>query len=242
MYAKLEKFTKDFRQNFDDETFRVMYNNEYKRLRRVEIEDAKFQAYKKLCMEAATKVYQQRITNGEFEGMEELQELQEQIKNKNGNGGNIAPVYFVTVNPKEGTTLEQLEKCLRKYTSRHGLMTGYAYVIEQRGSTEADMGKGIHAHMLIKQRGHIFLNEFSKNSYNTFKNIVGSRASIFITPVRSEPLFNDKMEYMYGKKDTSEKMAKCAIDIIFRNKLGIQAMYKSEDFGWQSPSPATNVE
>jgi len=158
--------------------------------------------------------------------MEEFENLQEKIKEKKKEND---PKFgcFITVNPSENTLAgfeklkEKVDKCLSKVW-----VTDYAYCYEQR-STNPENIFGLHVHILLK-RG-IRPKHTEREVQNTFKSICGNLRHVDIQYKRKE-WFNDKIEYMRGKKTGEGKLEKVEVDRVMRDYLGIDEIYSSENF------------
>lgn len=132
---------------------------------------------------------------------------------------------FVTINPNDTTTLTEFEEKLKKFVNRN-MFIKYRYVIEQRGSTEKDMGKGFHAHVLLKRNLDYKPSKIVVNTKNTFKGItnVDNNQVLNIQHI-GEDFAKDKDDYMTGVKTGEGKDEKQAIDKIFRKKNNLESVY-----------------
>lgn len=132
---------------------------------------------------------------------------------------------FVTINPNETTTLTEFEQKLTKFVNRN-MFIGYRYVIEQRGATEKDMGKGFHAHVLLKRNLDYKPSKIVVNTKNTFKGItnVDNNQVLNIQHI-GEDFARDKDDYMTGVKTGEGKDAKQAIDKVWRVKNNLESVY-----------------
>lgn len=132
---------------------------------------------------------------------------------------------FVTINPNDTTTLTEFEEKLKKFVNRN-MFIGYRYVIEQRGATEKDMGKGFHAHVLLKRNLDYKPSKIVVNTKNTFKGItnVDNNQVLNIQHI-GEDFAKDKDDYMTGIKTGEGKDAKQEIDKIFRKKNNLETVY-----------------
>lgn len=195
-----------------------------KELWRIEVEDARAKAYLKAIQEAEAALIRQRVQKGDFEGMPELQEIMLKLNNKRGNGGNLQLHYFVTVNVKPGVSTDELAKKVEKYV-RRSMVRSAEYVYEQRGAHEGEMGKGLHCHLLVTQRGDVFDGKFKENTRNTFKSLVGSpQHHVDIRAVKPDWV-DDKREYMKGAKTQEGKAEKVAMDRVWRVQNNLRQYY-----------------
>lgn len=195
-----------------------------KRFWNQEIEDAKAKAHLKAVQDAEATLIRKKVTEGDYEGIEELLEYQQLLRNKNKNGGALHMYYFVTVNCAPSVNQGELEQKLQKYVRRKFIKSA-EWVYEQRGSTELEMGKGMHCHILVTQRGECHDGQFKQNTRNTFKTLVGNpQTHVDIRAVKPEYV-DDKREYMRGQKTGEGKAEKCEIDVIWRQKNNIESYY-----------------
>lgn len=136
---------------------------------------------------------------------------------------------WITINPKKDVKLDKFLNQLNKYATRK-MFLEYMYVVEQRGDTESDAGKGFHAHMLLKRDVGYKPSKVIKNSKNTWKNMTDvENPSIFNFNWCPEEFIKDKKEYMSsGGKTGENKDTKQTIDILWRKKNNIKSFYKSE--------------
>lgn len=236
MHGRLDKWVEQYSETYrnDEAGFKVAYENEKRKLFQYEMDDADFAALKKARQDMKAAIIRQQIADQDYEGIECLQEMHQALKNRRGNGGNIAPVYFVTINPKPGVTLEELKKDVGRFIRRAPLCAQYMYTYEQRGEslTDPKYGDGIHCHLLAIQKGGIFKGDFQKMAFNTFKHIVGNQQAVFVSPVRTKDLFESKVQYLLGNK-TDEKMSKVAADRTWRTANNLEPSYQTIDFKWE---------
>lgn len=193
-----------------------------------EVEYAKARAYLKAIQDAQAALIRQKVQDKDFDGMPELQELMVQLKNKRGNGGNIHLHYFVTVNCKPDVQLRELKKKVEKYVRRK-MVSKVEYVYEQRGSHEGEMGKGLHCHMLVTQRGDVFDGAFKTNTRNTFKDLVGTPDQHVDIKFTVDKFLDDKRSYMKGVKTQEGKAEKVAMDRVWRKNNNLQDYYTHEN-------------
>lgn len=222
MASKLEALS----QNIDeeDDQYLIRLREKKAELWKLEVEDAKARAYLKAIQDAQSCIIRQKIEAGDFEGMPELQQLYSQIRNTNGNGGAYYTHYWITVNVAPGTLLADLQARVKKYVHRRMLRSS-EWVYEQRASTDDESGKGLHVHLLVQPAKPISLTSIRKNTYNTFKVLVGCEKAVHVLPCKTEADVEKRRRYMSGEKDSTEKMEKCAVDKDWRFKNNLQDMY-----------------
>lgn len=208
------------------ENWYFLRDQQAQRLVEIEMQDAEFQAYKKTVQDTRAAVIRQRVQEGKFEGpgMDRVEEMMKELKNKRGNGGSLHPVYFVTVNCKPDVILRELTKATATYV-RRTMIRQAEWVFEQRGAHEGELGKGMHTHILVWQRGDIFDGVFKRNTRSTFKRLVGNPDThVDIRPVKAEWI-EDKRKYMQGAKTGEGKVEKVEMDRIWRRENNLQDYY-----------------
>lgn len=88
-------------------------------------------------------------------------------------------------------------------------------VLEQRGKTIEEKGKGVHFHAAVFSDD----KDFIRNVTNTFKNFVGNTLHVRVAHCDSSQLPNI-MKYMQGSK-SEEKLAAVAITEMWRHDKNI---------------------
>jgi len=146
------------------------------------------------------------------------------IDNKFGN------ILFITVNPRPDVPLADFMKAMKKYTKKIWIES-YMYVIEQRGTTEEESGKGFHSHILLWKPDNKKSHEVIRETKNTFKNICSiDNPSILNIKNCKEEDVNKRKNYMIGLKDLKydpTKQEKQNIDIGWRIRNNIDSVYFS---------------
>lgn len=139
----------------------------------------------------------------------------------------VEELYWITINPKPEADLEIFLKLLNNFVKRKPVCS-YMYNIEQRGETEADAGKGFHSHLLIgwDKKQNKYIRQFC---ITTFKRVVGYPSDQIINIRRiTKDIYQDKIDYLNGKKWDVEKDNKIIVDIIFRKKNNLSLIYKND--------------
>lgn len=227
MYEKLNALSQQ--PDEDDDAYRQRYRDTKTELWKAEIENAEAKAIMKAIENAKSLVIRQQIEDGNWEGLpDRLQELYAQIRNRNGNGGAIYSHYWVTLNVAPGVLLDDVKSKVRKFVNRK-MCASTEWVYEQRGSTEDEMGKGLHVHMLVRPAKPIGLTQFRRNTVSTFKTLVGNEKAVDVRPCKAQSDVDKRRKYMSGEKDDPEKMKKCAVDKMWRSKNNLSDMYKHEN-------------
>jgi len=143
--------------------------------------------------------------------------LKEQNAKRNNNG-----YLFITINPRPDIKLPMFRKKLEKLVNRQ-MFLKYLYVLEQRGSTEPDVGKGFHAHILAQRNLAYKPSWCEKNIKNTCKGLcdINNKNLLNIQKI-GEEFARDKKQYIMGQNKTGEgKSPKQEIDILWRKITGI---------------------
>lgn len=133
---------------------------------------------------------------------------------------------WITVNPKPSIKLNDFINKIEKLVKRK-IFTEYMYVLEQRGNTEEDQGKGFHAHILAKRNLNYKPFKTHECIRNTCKHLVKNKKcnkTINIQNIGSE-FAEDKKEYILGEKLGEGKDEKQEIDIIWRKNNNLNKYY-----------------
>lgn len=136
-------------------------------------------------------------------------------------------IYWITVNPKPEAPLEIIMKSIQNFCNRKAVRD-YHYSIEQRGESEQEIGKGIHAHLLLKwdKKQNKYVKQFLIESC---KRIVGNHSNNILNIRRITPdIYQDKLDYLNGLKWDKEKDLKIEFDKIFRQRNNILCIYKKD--------------
>lgn len=150
------------------------------------------------------------------------EDLKQRMKVKTAKDNNNQ-YAFITVNPKPEIDLKDFMKKLEVYVNRQ-ICQKYIYVIEQRGETLEECGKGLHAHLLVERNLNYKPCKFIQNTKNTFKTLVGNDKHIHIQ-ICGEDFKNDKIIYITGKNKDANKGVKQDHDIIYRKNNNISEFY-----------------
>ena len=134
---------------------------------------------------------------------------------KNHNNGYV----FITINPRSDVKLQDFRDKVDKFVNRN-MFTQYRYVYEQRSDTEEDMGKGFHAHILLKRNLDYKPSKVILNTKNTFKGITKvDNPQILNIQIIGADFAMDKDEYITGVKTGEGKDKKQEIDILWRKGM-----------------------
>lgn len=183
-------------------------------------------AYKK----ATIKAYEKLMTQHLFDTFKEegylpsLENMPEDVKtmiNTVHNRYSTKPPYFlVTINPRSTTTLEDLTKAIKKFTSKTTIKE-FIYVYEVR---KADY-TGLHCHLLLRTTCRPY--EFKRSAKNTFKHICDSTNSHILNFKNiTEELLPEKISYLLGQKQ-EKKQSGVKITELYRLDNNLLPFYES---------------
>jgi len=201
-----------------------------KQLWEIEVADAKAKAYLRAIQDAEALDIRQRIEDGDFEGMPELEAIYSRIKNRRKNGGALYEYEWVTVNCAPGVQLEDVQRKVEKFVNRK-IVKSAEWVYEQRGSIEEQMGSGMHVHMLVRQSGALFHGDFTRNARSTFKTLVGNDNAVCVIGCKNVNDVEKRRKYMNGEKQGEAKLVKVEIDKLWRLKNNLSPYYTHENAG-----------
>ena len=135
---------------------------------------------------------------------------------------------FITINPKKEIDLGTFREKIEKFVNRN-MFQGYKYVLEQRGATEQEAGKGFHAHILLKRNLDYKPSKVSGNTKNSFKGITNvDNPQILNIQHIGEEFAKDKDEYIDGVKTGEGKDEKQIIDKFWRKQHNLESVYEKD--------------
>lgn len=136
----------------------------------------------------------------------------------------LEQIAWVTINPDETKcSLLRFVGAMEKFTSRSCCIDP-VYTYEQRGETEAELGKGFHSHLLFTKDSKVSPSEYKRNLESTFKDCVGNSKHIWIQYF-PKSYHSDKLLYLQGKKWDEEKDVKIDMDILWRDLQDMKSIY-----------------
>lgn len=135
---------------------------------------------------------------------------------------------WLTINPKPEIQLPNFLEALGKLVKRK-IFSEYKYVVEQRGTlAEDNLGKGFHAHMLLRRAPDKEYKQTKRQVKNSFKNICNvEHDKVFYWKECREDFLEDKIEYMTGVKTGEAKDEKQKADIEWRKQNDIEILFSS---------------
>lgn len=137
----------------------------------------------------------------------------------------LTEYMFITINPDPSLNISVkalYDKLCKSCKSTR--IYEYLFVLEQRGKDTDEIGKGMHAHILIKHRFPKYC-KLKEHFNNNFKSIVGNDKHIYILNCKNVSDVSKRIEYMTGKKNDEEKKIKQDIDKLWRQRWGIKDYY-----------------
>ena len=142
----------------------------------------------------------------------------EEIKNK-------TKYIFLTINPNPNINLQEFISITTKLMSKPWI-TNYLYVYEQRGETEADIGKGFHFHAIIeKPTNKSYAHMMRELASSANKLCDTSNFHFYNVKNISEEEKERKIVYTTGRKADTAKHLKQDMDIIWRTNNNLLSMY-----------------
>jgi len=132
---------------------------------------------------------------------------------------------FITINPNSQITLLDFINKMTKMMSKKWI-TNYLYVYEQRGETEAELGKGFHFHCILekpKTKAYAHMIRELSNSANSVCDT--SNFHFFNIKSISEEECQRKIIYITGRKADDAKHLKQDMDILWRQKSNLLSFY-----------------
>lgn len=132
-------------------------------------------------------------------------------------------IYWVTINPKEGTPLNPFCEKMENFVKR-SFVKNFAYSYEQRGKSSSEMGKGIHCHLLFDKPRDLSPKQLLTRAMSTFGDMVGNSKAIHIQtfPYDFRP---EKIQYLEGAKWDQEKDASVKINLAWREINKLSSIY-----------------
>ena len=141
------------------------------------------------------------------------------IKDAGKEGKKVYTTWWATASLDDKKDIKDNLKNIQKAMTKKWIEK-YEYVIEQRGETEEEAGKGIHVHYLIT--GKKPYSQIQRELANTLQV---DKAYIHVKPANN---IDGLRSYMAGQK-TDEKLKKVEIDKFFRTKHNIESYYTSSN-------------
>lgn len=149
-------------------------------------------------------------------------QIKKKLADKHNNG-----YLWVTINPKPDIGLDVFLTKIKKI-AHYTCFSNFKYVIEQRGTiSENNIGKGVHAHLLLQRNLSYKPKDCIKNIRRGAKILCGNSSNnnqVNIQKIGDE-WKSQKDEYIEGCKFGEGKSDKQKGDIIFRKKEKLETVY-----------------
>lgn len=191
-------------------------------------DNVKDRARKRVLQLQYEELYRLRNLAKPNEIQKEIQEIRNSLGEKVD--ASAKPYIWLCVNPSQTLTLAEFKKMIDKMVTKKWLDT-YVYVLEQRGMTEEELGKGFHLHAIIKRPDDKKPSHCVRELSNTFKKACDvSNYHFFQTKFIDEAEKDRKMEYILGQKEYTEenrKDLKQIMDKVWRQRFNIQPYFFS---------------
>lgn len=206
-------------KTLSEEEHQRIYDEEYKRAVRKEY----YEHHRRKLMEA--KDDRDPIMN---EVIKQREEKQNSCKSTH---------VHMTVNPREGTQLDDLVYAVTKAMSKKWLTEKIErdmvlFTFEQRGRTEKDIGQGIHCHVVFPRNGKQPC-KIRREMQNTFKhlgNMEDPHCLSFKWKV-GEVAVKRAYDYIKGEKNpkNKDKQDMMVVDKVWRRKMNMVQYYDQYD-------------
>jgi predicted small secreted protein len=175
------------------------------------------------------KIYEYLYENGLVD--EKLHEIEKKIKNtkKTDRKEGKTRDYWITINPPETSTLENMLKDTERFVNR-AIVEKYMYCVEQRSDNEEEIGRGKHIHLYFKihEENYEPPSKIIKYLKSTFKKLLNvNTKALWIQPLKEEYV-KDKIDYMLEKNkdgEHEEKERKSQMDKIYRETNNLDDYY-----------------
>lgn len=150
-------------------------------------------------------------------------ELEKDIKDKEDKKFKT-DFIFLTVNPRSNVLLSDFVNICHKCVNK-SYIKQFLYVIEQRGESEDELGKGFHAHFLIN-KGDYRPSHFNRDFASNFKKVCDvDNMHCFNVQLCKPQDVPKRQNYITSIKDDVAKHTKQQFDKIFRKKYAIKDYY-----------------
>ncbi len=136
------------------------------------------------------------------------------------------PCYMITINLSDDKLFNELFNEVISLTRSVWFNEGYI-TYEQRGECTADMGTGIHCHILMIKYNIKFslLQKNLTRKFGRFVNLLKLRETLNISNKPRNELDKILDEYIFQNGKQEEKLSKIEIDKEWREKIGIKSNY-----------------
>lgn len=163
-------------------------------------------------------ILQDKINREYYDKKYEYLKKQEEIKGK-------TKYIFLTINPNAQVDFKEFMRVINKMMSKNWI-TNYLYVIEQRGETLDELGKGFHFHGIIEKPSNKAYQHMVRELSSSANRVCDtSNFHFFNLKNISEEEKERKIVYITGSKADEAKHKKQELDIIFRKNNNLLSYY-----------------
>lgn len=208
-----------------NETDKDIYMN---KLKRDIDEDLKAKALQECILNRYRSYYNKLLDEGDADEVLPLMKEINEDKKKKDDETAKSDYVFITINPKPDAPLTEFRKNVEKSVSKTFIKKSL-YVIEQRGESEMELGKGFHSHILLN-KGDYRISHLRREFARTFSKVCDvDNPHCFNVSICKKADLAKRQNYMLGTKADESKHKKQLMDKVFRNKFAIKDYY-GEDF------------
>lgn len=177
--------------------------------------------YRNALIKQAENRYMKRLSNGQMDDLPGIAKLR-------SNGLNpLGYFMWITINASESTKISALKKAVEKYVKRKTITSAF-YSFEQRGTSDEDLGKGPHCHMLVTQLYDHACN-FKQDLERSFRNICdlncGAKHHILNWKKCIPSHLDKRINYVKGVKKDTLKCDMVSWDRKWRLNKGLEDTY-----------------
>lgn len=190
-------------------------------------------SFKKKALERVVSQYYYNHFNKLImeENVEEILPLFVRIKEEINSVQDNTNYIFLNVNPASNIELLNFLKIIEKSLKKKWIKS-FLYVIEQRGETEEEIGKGFHTHIIIEKEETKSYSQAIKELARAFSGACDTSNLHFFngSKIKQNDLSKRK-NYILGRKADSAKWKKQDMDIIFRKEYFLKNYYGNFNIG-----------
>jgi len=165
------------------------------------------------------------------ENVEEILPLFREIKKDINDVKDNSNFIFLNVNPASNHSLLSFQQLIEKSLKKKWIKS-YCYVLEQRGESIAELGKGFHTHMIIEKDETKQYTQCLKEMARTFSKVCDTtNYHLFNGSKIKESDINKRRNYILGRKADESKHLKQDMDIIWRKEYFLKSYYGNFNIG-----------
>lgn len=133
---------------------------------------------------------------------------------------------WLTVNPPKTVNITEFIQRVKRYVKR-SMFIEYAWAIEQRGTTPATCGDGLHVHCLMLNNPDYTKSDIRRNTQSSFRRFLNVKNfNLLCCKFVGDVYANDKYNYL-SHKTAEGKAEKQLIDRMFRKKYEYPEIFLS---------------